>query len=336
MNEEPASIGPVELPGPASSLSPGRVAGEEGGAVWAAWLYVLWLSLRRQARARQMVWIALGLLLVTVVVIGLNTARGRWGMSHWRFPRRVGPTYQELIDAGRTDLRRAALTDPAATAMDHAVWGSFQAVLDRSGFFVFSRWVVFSVYLSFLLPVFSLSFATEALGGEREDGSLIWLLTRPLPRPAIYLAKYLALLPWSLGLNVGGFGLMCLAAGRPGWLAFQLYWPAILAATFAFCALFHLMGACFRRSAVIAIGYSFFLETILGNLPGYMKRVSISFYTRCIMFDAAADHGMQAEKPSIYLPVDAGTAWLVLLGLTVFLLALGMFAFSRLEYRDAS
>ena len=33
-------------------------------------------------------------------------------------------------------------------------------------------------FFSFLVPIWSLSFATEALGGERESGSMIWLLTR--------------------------------------------------------------------------------------------------------------------------------------------------------------
>src|SRR5207249_3212008 len=140
---------------------------------------------------------------------------------------------------------------------------SSKVLLERSGFFIFSNWIVFGVFMSFLLPVWSLSFATEALGGERESRTLVWLLTRPLPRSSIYLAKFVALLPWSLGLNVGGFALLCAVAGPPGHLAFQLYWPAVLGGTVAFCALFHLMGACFRRAAVVALVYSFFLETIL-------------------------------------------------------------------------
>src|SRR5262249_31104387 len=152
-----------------------------------------------------------------------------------------------------------------------------------------------------LLPIWSLSFATEALGGERESRSLVWLLTRPMSRPAIYAAKFVALLPWTLGLNLGGFAVICLAAGAPGRLALQLYWPAVAGASLAFCAMFHLMSAIFRRPAVIAIVYSFFLETILGTMPGYMKRISISFYTRCLMFDAAQTVGLEPpEKPTIY------------------------------------
>lgn len=301
-----------------------------------AWGYLVWLCLQRQSRARQMVWIALALLGFTTTVIALNTAGDRWGMSHWRAPRGPGATFAELLDAWTVDLKRATFTSPEAAALGDGVTAACRVLLDNSGFFVFSSHVVFSIFLSFLLPIWSLSFATEALGGERDDRSLIWLLTRPLPRPTIYLAKYVALLPWSLGLNLGGFALMCLAAGRPGQMAFRLYWPAVAGATFAFCSLFHLMGACFRRSAVIAIVYSFFLETILGNMPGYLKRVSISFYTRCLMFDAAQGYGVQPEKPSIYLPVDAATAWGVLGGVTVVLLVMGMVVFARTEYRDES
>ena len=72
----------------------------------------------------------------------------------------------------------------------------------------FSEVIVFTMFTTFLLPLWSLSFATEALGGDRENNSMIWLLSRPMPRPAIYLAKFVALLPWSLGLNVGGFALL--------------------------------------------------------------------------------------------------------------------------------
>ena len=63
----------------------------------------------------------------------------------------------------------------------HAAW----AVLKQTDFINFSGWVVFGTFVSFLLPLWSLSFATEALAGDRESHSLLWLLTRPLSRPAI-------------------------------------------------------------------------------------------------------------------------------------------------------
>jgi ABC-type transport system involved in multi-copper enzyme maturation permease subunit len=342
-----------------------------------AWCALALLCLQRQARARQMVWIALVLVAFTALVVGLvNLAGGNWTMKRYRWiiPRlrpelrtnlRGGGIALESAPGDRTtppqpkDLRQGPpqalpivtyeqiatmleelppalgpVSGPSSTALLQAMSGVTRSVLDNTALYEFSRWIIFAVFLKFLLPICSLSFATEALGGEREGRSLVWLLTRPMPRAWVYLAKFVGLLPWSLGLNLGGFALLCLLAGPPGRMALQLYWPAVLGGTFAFCALYHLMAACFRRAAVVALVYSFFLETILGSMPGLMKRVSVGFYTQCLMFDAAQDYGIQPEKPSIYLPVTGPTAWVVLAGLTVGLLVVGMVVFSRSEYQD--
>jgi ABC-type transport system involved in multi-copper enzyme maturation permease subunit len=306
-----------------------QVAEVSVAAPWRSWCYLVWLSFQREARARFMLWISLGLLFLTAFVVTLATQAGRWGMGHWRYPFRTGTSYRAyafVIQHG------SPASDPAVSA----VGGAFQAVLDTSGFFVFSNWLVFSVFTTFLLPIWSLTFATEALGRERESGNLLWLLTRPLSRPAIYLAKFVSVLPWTLALNLGGFTLLCAAAGMPGWLALRIYWPAVLLGTLAFCALFHLLGTLLRRAAIAGILYAFFVETLTLLLPGHLKRVSISFYTRCLMFDLAHGHGIQPERTTTYLPVSGTTALLVLVGVTVGLLAVGMVVFSRKEYLDIS
>jgi ABC-type transport system involved in multi-copper enzyme maturation permease subunit len=325
-----------------------------------AWWFLVFLSIRRQARVRQMVWIALGLLCLTATLVALNTLAERWAMDHWRWrwvsstrpvatvssPGKPGApsptgfgsnivflTYRETAD-GLELLPSAAPWPAPALAIQTAIGTACRELLKQTDFYVFSNWLVFAIFVSFLLPIWSLSFATEALGGERENRSLIWLLTRPLPRSSIFLAKFVALLPWSFGLNVGGFALLCLLAGKPGQRALALYWPAVAGATLAFSALFHLMSACFRRAAVVALVYAFFLETVLGSMPGYMKRISIGFYTRCIMFEAGQNYGIQPEKPSIYLPVDSATAWCVLLSLTAVFLVVGTVVFARSQYQD--
>ena len=301
-----------------------------------AWFYLIWLSWQRQARARLMVWIALGLLAFFTFIVVLNTQAGRWSMAHWRSPPRVGQSYGKFVETMQ-NVQGEMPWDISGNSARFMAAGAYGNVVHQgSGFFVFSNWVVFSIFTTFLLPLWTLSFATDALGREREAGNMLWLLTRPLPRPAIYLAKFVATLPWCLGLNVGGFALICLAAGAPGRLALAVYWPAVLWGTLAFAALFHLLGAWLRRAAVAAILYSFFLETIMGNLPGHLKRLSLSFYTRCLMFDRAHDLGIHPERPNFYLPVSGTTAWCILAGATVVLLGVGMVWFSRSEYLDVS
>ena len=77
---------------------PGNVATAEGtGSALGAWCYLVWLCIQRQARARQMVWIALALLGFTTTVVALVSATRGWGMHHHRWAFEVyelvpGPT----------------------------------------------------------------------------------------------------------------------------------------------------------------------------------------------------------------------------------------------------
>ena len=305
-------------------------------SVTRAWCYLVWLSFQRQARAHLMVWIALGLLGLSVLIVGINAQAGRFSMAGWRAPpRKEGVTYQQhveqyaLIGMLPWQANEAAIPQMAHGAV-HA------AIFDATGFFLFSDWIVFALFTTFLLPLWSTAFATEGLGREREANNLLWVLTRPIPRSAIFLAKYCALLPWCLLMNLGGFVLLCLAGGPHGRSALAVYWPAVFWGTLAFSALFHLIGACLRRSAIIALLYAFFLETIMGNMPGQFKRLSISFYTRCLMFDRAHEFGIHPERPGIYLPVSGATAGLVLAGITVGCLVIGAIVFARNEYLEGN
>jgi hypothetical protein len=255
-------------------------------SAWRAWWSLVALSVRRQARAHLLVWIAFTLLALSVFVVALGTQDGQWE--------------------------------------------------GHRGFAHFSFWIVIALFCGFLMPLWTLSFATEALGREREAGNLVWVLTRPLSRPAIYLGKLLAALPWVLGFNLVGFAVICAVAGPPGFRALGLYWPAVVVGSVTYAALFHLMGAWFRRAAVVAVVYAFFIESFMGRMPGYWKRISVSFYTKCLVFASGADQGVEPRNPTTYLAVTAPTALCVLATATALFLAWGVIVFTSSEYLDLS
>ena len=87
---------------------------------------------------------------------------------------------------------------------------------------------------------------------------------------------------------------------------------------------------------MVALVYAFFLETLAGNMPGHFKRMSISFYTRCLMFDRAHEIGVYPERPLWYMPVDGTTAWLALAAVTVVCLIIGAVVFTWNEYLDVN
>jgi ABC-2 type transport system permease protein len=195
--------------------------------------------------------------------------------------------------------------------------------------------ILITVYMSFLLPMFCLSFASAGVATEREEHTLVYLLTTPLPRPWIFLAKLCAALGISLGWTMGSLALLCYLAGKPGREAFNAVWPAIFASTLAYVALFQLFSVVFRRATIVALGYALFLETLVGNMPGIVKRLTISFYARCLVFESAADLGIGPTgpfNPLLFQPLPAATAQWVLYTASGALLLTGLVIFTTREY----
>jgi ABC-type transport system involved in multi-copper enzyme maturation permease subunit len=199
----------------------------------------------------------------------------------------------------------------------------------------FVEQILLPVYVSFLLPIFCLCYGVASISSDREEQTLVYLLVTPLPRPLIYFGKFSAALLLALAWTLGGMAILCAVSGSVGWEPFQRFWPAVLLATFAYVSLFHLLSAVFRRATIIALVYTLFLETVLGNMPGIVKRVAITFYTRCLIFDAGESLGVGpagGQNPALFLPLSGQTAFVVLCVLAATFFLLGMWQFSRREY----
>jgi len=313
---------------------------DDAPSVRRAFLSLVVFSFRRHRQVRQMAWTALGLLaLLCVFVAVLTHGPSGWGLQdRWslRWNMKV-KDFSAVLD--QMQMTPSSSDGSAAFMMITAPFRAMladQKFLDDWAFLNFSRWVVFTMHLGFLMPLFTLAYASAGIGAERESRTLIWLLTRPLPRWAIYLAKFLGGLPWCLGASVGGFAVLCLAGGDLGRRAFVTYWPAIVAGTIGFSALFHLIGATLRRPAVVGLVYIFFFETVVANLPGSLKQLSLNYYTRSMLYNEA-EAMLSVARPDaldVYAPVSSLTAWGAILGATLVFTLLGMWLFGRQEPKD--
>jgi len=197
----------------------------------------------------------------------------------------------------------------------------------------FSEFMIL-VFASFVVPICALAFGTASVGGDREDRTLVFLLVRPIPRALILLAKFAATLPLVLGLVVGSYWLYCRLAGEVGQTAFPLYLPALVYMTLAYVCLFHLFAVAFRHSTIIAMIYALFMELLLGNMPGIIKRVAVNYYGRSLMYAAGAQKGLAAPDPDWFEPLSVETASWALVGIALGSLMLAVLVFSRREYRD--
>ena len=294
-------------------------------------------SFVRLWRIRQMGWVALGLLAILGSTVAVMTYGGiGWGLPE-RYSFRYRTTFQDYQQ--RLDLLQMVPLSPEAMAIEIAVLAPYRAVLadpiflEDWSFLFFSRWVIFGMYLSFILPLFSLAYASGAIGAERESRTLIWLMTRPLPRSWVYLAKLLGVIPWCLLAGMGGLLVLGLAGGPLGMRAVGVYWPTAFLGTIAFTCLFHLFGALFRRPAVLGLVYLFFFETLVANLPGSLKQLSLNYYIRSLFYHDAVSEVSSAMPATldVYEPASSATAVAVLLIASFVLTLLGMIIFARQE-----
>jgi hypothetical protein len=205
-------------------------------------------------------------------------------------------------------------------------------IFDRQFAFM-TNTVVVQLYTAFLLPILVLTYATAAIGEQREDRTLVYTLIRPLGRHRIYLATAVGIIPMTVLAALGGFAMVCSAGGEAGMTAWLEYWPAILRGCLAYTALFLLFGAAFPRPVILAVVYVFLIEALLGNMPGTIKRLAVSFYTNCMIFDVAYLYDVVPQQPQ-YESISGAAAMTVLDVITVVLLVLGALWFQRREYRD--
>ncbi len=202
----------------------------------------------------------------------------------------------------------------------------------------FVRFIVLRAFGLFFLPAVAVAFGSGALADERDDRTLVYLVTRPLARWSIYVAKYVAVLPIAAALTMGGLWCVCWIASLGGKFdsveAFRLLALPTFLTTTAYLALFHFFGAAVRHATLVSAAYAFFIEVFVGRMPGILKRVSVSFYDWSMIYDATAGYGVRPPKRAVFLPIDGDVAQWVLIGVTVGFIVLGAVWFARREFRD--
>lgn len=116
-----------------------------------------------------------------------------------------------------------------------------------------------------VIPITTLILATAALGEERRDKTLSFLVLRPISRLEIAVAKTLAAMAVSTGFALLGalaLSLVWVAVGG----TMDVFLPMVLGATLAcvmYSAVFVLLGNVFARSTLVGLLYVLFFETVM-------------------------------------------------------------------------
>lgn len=194
--------------------------------------------------------------------------------------------------------------------------------------------VLVPAYLGFLMPMVCLSSGVQVLGGAWEEGWLLWLLLRPVPRSAVYLIFLLAAVPWTLLMSLGGALALASAAGTDALRATVSVLVPIALGGLAYLTLFVFFSVVFRRAALVSIAYVFVVENFIGYMPGLISRASISFYLRSLLAEAGWLVPNSTDTLFPFQATSGSVARGVLLGTSVLWTGLGAMLFARREYAD--
>jgi ABC-2 type transport system permease protein len=135
-----------------------------------------------------------------------------------------------------------------------------------------------------ILPLIALVFGTAALGAELEDGTAVHLLTKPISRTTIVLAKVTVAGSLTAALVVPSTVIAALLLGRPDADPGRVVALAVgsLVGSYVYAAIFVALGVVTSRGLILGLGYALIWEGVLaGLLPG-SQVFSVREYVRGI------------------------------------------------------
>lgn len=160
------------------------------------------------------------------------------------------------------------------------------------------------------LPIVALLAATAVLGPEIDDGSVVYLLAKPVSRHAVALSKFLV--AWTATLVLGALPLLVcglvLDGDDPGRAVAWSVGGAV--AGTAYTALFLALAALTRHAVVVGLLFVLLWEGLLGNLLTGIRWVAIGPWGR----EAAAEVSSAVAASGTGLPYALVAAGLVSLG----------------------
>ncbi|MEU1684366.1 ABC transporter permease [Micromonospora sp. NPDC005707] len=171
--------------------------------------------------------------------------------------------------------------------------------------------VLVGLGLAVVLPVVALIVGTGVLGAEIDDGTVVHILTKPLPRWQIILPK----LAVAAGVTAVTVAVPLYVAGV---LAHSVRLGLALAVaasigSLAYCAFFVALSLLTRRPVLLGLVYVLIWEGLLGNFVSGTKVLSIQQYVIALA-DRIAPSEMLATDVSV--PVAAVMSALIAVGFT--------------------
>ena len=264
-------------------------------------------------------------------------------LSFWSASRRVFDlSLGEMLWSRRTIFMVLVVGGPVVLALIVRVLDMFGLPALRvngqrvAGMGVFGV-MIWMLFLRFVVPVLGVFYGTALMADEVEDKTITYLFTRPIPRGAVLVGKYLAYLVCTLLVVLPSVMLVYFLLIRlpeiPGTFPQLLTDLGLLGLGLAvYGAVFAFVGAFFKRPLVIGLAFAFGWEQIAMVMPGYMRRFTIAYYIQALVPHAMPSDGVVTILQGLFR--DTPPAAVSLTWLTVYLVVFLYLAAKTVERKE--
>ena len=205
----------------------------------------------------------------------------------------VGVTFRSLLSRRRSLLVLLFVLIPIALALFIRAVGVPESPND------IANAVLDSFVTVVVLPLVALLFGTATLGSEIDDGTIVYLLAKPIPRWEILAAKLLVAEVATLALVVPSTLLtgVILLAGTSGDMTIAYaYTVGVAVGAVVYVAIFVAMSVVTSRALVLGLAYILIWEGFLASLFAGTKNLSVREYSVSIA-QAIAGQDLASTTP---------------------------------------
>jgi len=199
--------------------------------------------------------------------------------------------------------------------------------------------VIWVLYLRVIVPVLGVFYGTSLIADEVEDKTITYLFTRPIPRGAVLVGKYLAYLVCTVFVVLPSVVIVYLAivpmGGRLGGAFIDLVKDLVLLGLglAVYGAVFAFVGARFKRPLLAGLIFAFGWEQAALAIPGYLKKWTVAYYLQALVPHAMPNDGVISLMQGVFRETPSVAVSLISLAV-IFAIFLGAAAaiVERREY----
>ncbi|MFC8584077.1 ABC transporter permease [Streptomyces sp. NPDC057217] len=164
--------------------------------------------------------------------------------------------------------------------------------------------------LATMVPLIGVIAGTGAIGPEIDDGSIVYLLSKPVKRPAIIFTKLIVAIAVTMVFSAVPTLIAGFILNGNGQQVAVAYTVAALVASIAYSALFLLLGTVSRHAVVIGLVYALVWEALFGSLIAGARTLSVQQWALALAEKVTGDGLVTSE-------VGLLTAVILLVAVTV-------------------